>query len=150
MVYKRRTLYFLWTHFHTECVFHFPVRTTEGTKTTLSSVLTDLPGQEGQRLSGEDGVDCWASCLGELKRWGFSTQQSPPMVSWPTPRQLYKFPSRMGQKSYTQDPSSNPAYSNKAGTVLFIWLLLFPLFQNPEGRKSIINWHLQLPISLFF
>lgn len=139
-------------------MFHFPVRTTEGTKTTLSSVLTDLLGQEGQHLSGEDGVDCWASCLGvgvhspfpclqELKRRGFSTQQSLPMASWPTPRQLCKFPSRMGQKSYTQDPSSNPAYSNKAGTVIFIWLLLFPLLQNPEGR---INWHLQLPISLFF
>lgn len=126
MVYKRRTLYFLWTHFHAECVFHFPVRTTEGSKTTLS-VLTGLLGQEGQHLSGEDGLDGWVSCLQELKRWGFSTQQSLPMASWPTPRQLCRFPSRMGQKSYTQDPSSNPAYSNKAGTVIFIWLLLFPL-----------------------
>lgn len=137
MVYKRRTLYFLWTHFHAECAFHFPVRTTEGSKTTLS-VLTGLLGQEGQHLSGEDGLDGWVSCLGvevqspfpclqELKRWSFSTQQSLPMASWPTPRQLCRFPSRMGQKSYTQDPSSNPAYSNKAGTVIFIWLLLFPL-----------------------
>lgn len=64
MVYTRRTLYFLWTHFHVECVFHFPVRTTEGAKTTLSSVLTGLLGQEGQHLSREDGVDGWVSCLG--------------------------------------------------------------------------------------
>ena len=51
MVYKGRTLYFLWTHFHAERVLHFPGRTTEETITALSSVFTGLLGEEGQHLS---------------------------------------------------------------------------------------------------
>lgn len=59
MVYKGRTLYFLWTHFHAERVLHFAERTTKETITALSSVFTGLLGEEGQHLSWGAGSEAW-------------------------------------------------------------------------------------------
>lgn len=121
MVYKGRTLYFLWTHFHAERVLHFPGRTTGDYYCSFISVhRSSWGGRTASQLwRGEAGHDCWASCPQEvhspfpcpqeLKRRGFHTQLSPPKASWQSPGQLCRFLSRMDQKSCTQDPSSNSA-----------------------------------------